>query len=263
MGLFFDDKKTEKSDNKKESTQPTHGFFGALILLLIAGFLTFLSWIFKPLLTWAFTFENKTRKQVITQLVVVSTVFIVPLYLLYSVPFVRDFVSLSNTHTINLNRNGYRIIFPNRTYFVPQENKLSIRDDRRQVTYFTYSGHTPYVAQKVVDNGECHMVYRGRKLVLTSVIMPMQAEGFDDLVIYPIKRPVSRLPFWRLLYEKFKHPSYFFKNKNELDQIDVVYEYESSWGELLKNWDLIEDMGDGYKPYELKALANEHAIICF
>lgn len=261
MGSFFDDNKPNTAEQKVEPAPM--GFFSALLLMFIAWVLTVLSWIFKPLLTWAFTFEGKTREQVTVQLVVIAILFGGTSFFIYKIPMIRDLVSLSNTHTINIVGNQGRILFPDRSYFVPAGNSKVLRfQELGDIIYITYSGYNENVAEKI-GNNYCQLVPRAEKILLSSDFPPVRAEGFEDRVEYKIIVDGAHVPFYFSIMIHIANPSFLF-NEEALKSHLYGIEKEATWKEFLDDWNLLQTIsGTQSRWFKVKALSSEHAIVCF
>lgn len=267
MGFFEDTKPPEPAPpavqvvKKDWIASLIDGIFtigGVVIMALLAG----LAYLLKPILTYLLTFEGRTREQIRNQLLILATIILVPSYFIYRVPFVRDFISLKNSHTINIT-NGYRISFPDRSTFVTREARYVLHNDGTRV-YIAYTGYTQDSMQKM-GFGQCQMVPRSERIGFLSARPPVQAEGFEDVVTYPISTSVSHLRGWKYASYMFAHPSYWFKSRETLASITVEYEVHSSWKEFADNWEKVwspSNLG-GYKPFEVKALSDEHGVVCF
>jgi hypothetical protein len=261
MGLFFDDKKEETANLPTQSVQQSNGFLGTAGIMVIGFLIGVLTWILKPLFTWLFNFKDISRDLAITKMVVIAIIFIGgPLTLYMYVPFVRDMVSLKDTRTLNYSKYGTRITFPDRVYFVPEGVRRGLTDGGR--TFITYAGYTKKFAQKM-GGGTCQLIPRSHGMALASIHPPLQAEGFESEVEYPVITGIYELPIAEYFYRKITTPSYWFRSKAYMREIRIQYQKTASWGEFLDDWNSIESFPDGNKPFEVKALAREHAVICF
>jgi hypothetical protein len=257
MAFFQDTKPPEPQaivvEKKDWLTALIVGIFSILGLILVGTGKAY--WhIMKPLLT----FEGTTRQQVITQLSIVALLHGVPLYLLYLVPWVRDFTTLSDTHTIN-HTNGYRIMFPDRSYFVPEGSRRGASFDSK--TYITYAGYTEGTFQKM-EQGTCQMVPRGRKMRVGSASPPTSAEGFKDEVKYITLQTVDTVSSIRYAWEWTIHPKMWFHPK-DLRELEVEVEKENPWKTFIDEWSIIRADVEPYRSFEVEALTREHAVICF
>jgi hypothetical protein len=258
MGFFQDTKPPEQEPRVIVQKQDwlTVLFAGlfSILGLMLAGLGKAYWHVMKPLLT----FENKTRSQVLRQLFIAAALNGIPMYLLYLVPWVRDFTTLSATHTIN-HTNGYRIMFPDRSYFVPQASRQGGNFDSK--TYITYAGYTEGTFQKM-ESGTCQMVPRGMKIRLGSSSPPTNAEGFKDEVKYIALQKTSSLSGFSYAWQWVTHPKMWFRKK-ELDELVVEEEKEVSWKNFIDDWYAIRADNGPYKSFEVEALAREHAVVCF
>lgn len=265
MGLFFDDNDSEKDtakETKIKMVQPAvqQGFLAALFLMLLGGLLTFLSWIFKPLLTWMFTYEGRTEQQVRRQLLITLAIFGGGAFLLYRIPSVRDFISLSSSHTYNINEGGKSVPLPDRSFFVAEEKSRYHRFN--EIAYITHESDSENKL-KLLNKNECPLVPRSIKIHLASAEIPNLALGFEDEVTYLTTKPLSEiygLTYWRV---KFAHPTtHLFKKREELGDILWSQEEATTWQEFKNNWKHIRTVYDDRKVFWAKALNNEHAMIC-
>lgn len=259
MGLFFEEKRADPPPVVQEIKQ---GWLAVLIAgilsiatLILVGVAKAYWHMLKPLLT----IEGKTRQQLSMHLPVAAVLMVGPLYVLYvTVPAVRDFASLSATHTIN-HTNGYRIFFPDRSYFIIDSVRRGGQFNSK--TYITYSGYTEGTFQKM-RKGECQMVPRGTKIRLGSEDPPTNAEGFKEKVGYVVRRDMDDLSGTDYLLEWAKLPNLWLDRK-KLERTTVDIHMESSWGKFIDDWDEIKEDADGYRSFEVRALAREHAVACF
>jgi hypothetical protein len=262
MSLFFEDTKPPEPVPQVVQQQPQWWPI-ALLMLVLTGIGILLSWILKPLLTYLFTFEGRTSEQKKTQVAIILVLFGGALYALYRIPSVRDFVTLRPTHTLNYSKFGGRALFPDRSMFISEGQRRAFRADQYgAVTYVTYAGYTKNSMEKT-ESGYCHLVPRTEALGLSSRDTPVSAEGFKDEVEYTLVMSAADLKGWRYASWILAHPSSFFKNKNELAQTSIEINMTSSWKEFIANWDRLWTFPGGYKPFEVKALSSEHALICF
>lgn len=262
MGLFFDDDKGDKT-SQQERKSPQQGFFTVAGLMILGFFLSMLAWICKPAFTWMFTFEGRTRDQRITQLIVIAIVFGGSAFLLYRIPGVRDILSLSTTHTVNLLGSDGRILFPDRSFFVPEGNKRSLRGSEiGNTTYVTYTGYNERVAEKMHPSF-CQLVPRGEKILLSSETPPVRAEGFEDEVKYVTITNGTKVT--GMSYVKFiiLHPKTLIDD-TELEKYEFADKKEEPWQNFLSDWEYVQKISNSpSRWFELKALPSEHAIVCF
>lgn len=263
MGLFFDDEPKQENEEQITTKNHSHGTFGVAMLMLLAFFFTVLGWILKPLLTWAFTFEGRTRPQVTAQLCVILLLFGGGGLLLYKIPFIRDAVSLSKTHTVNISNEQGRILFPDRSYFIPEGNPRALNfNEAGNSIYTTYSGYRDKVAEHM-SSPMCQLVPRTEKIILSSDYPPVRAEGFEDSVKYIAILYGKDLPVYHRMLLTIAHPSTLFDDE-ELNKYGLHLELETSWREFLDNWNRLEILeGSESRWFEIQALSGEHAIICF
>lgn len=265
MGSFFKEKKTEfPVPSTQERTQ---GWFAVLIsgaISLISAIIVLfvyrpLAFVARPTFQHLFTFVGRTREQILLQIGIVIAIFGVPLYFAYRIPAVRDAVSLSETSTLNLSENKLRIIFPDRSFFTASRHRQGMLFNSR--TYFSYAGHSEKEPQRMWRN-ECQGVTRGEKIYLSSKLPPRNAEGFSEEVRYVARQRIGSLGETEYLFEWIKRPS-LWRDKNELEQIVVDIRRSSSWERFIDNWIELRMDEDGYRTFEVKALAREHAVVCF
>lgn len=266
MGLFFDEKDDEKVVVKQENITPIikQGFFGAFILMLFAGLFTMLSWIFKPLFTWMFTFEGRTRKQISIQMTTFFLLVGIPLLLLYRIPMIRDLISLQETHTINLHGNGGRILFPDRSHFIPSGSKKIVRmESYNDIIYLTYTGYNAHIAEKM-EPSYCPLVPRSQKILLSSEYAPTRAEGFEDSVSFTVVTSGDTVRGFSYVMMVLSKPKLLFASKEKLSNIEVKEKKTGTWNELRNNWYSLETIhGTNSRWFEIQALSDEHAIVCF
>lgn len=266
MGLFFEDKKPDLpapvvQEVKQDWLAVLIGGAFALLGMLLLAALRALAFVARPVFQHLFTFEGRTREQILMQMGIALAIVGVPLFFLYQMPAVRDAVSLSSTHTIN-HSDGYRPDFPDRSFFVLYERRLISTFAGK--TYYTYSGYTDGTMQNML-RGECQMVPRAGRMGMSSLLPPIQAAGFEDQVTYPVSQKVSDLRGWHFFKQVVLKPDRWSKSKMELSSLAYGHDTTSSWKEFVENWDtIVSPPGfDGSKPFEVKALAREHAVICF
>jgi hypothetical protein len=234
-----------------------------LVIMLIAGAGKVLWAILKPYIEWCTNIEGKSRQEAFGRLACLVVPFLLGALLIYRIPFVRDFISLKDVHTIN-HSNGYRISFPaNRSLFVTRDARHIVHNDGTRI-YIAYAGYTEKSMQKMGAN-QCQLVPRSERMGFSSYQPPLQAEGFEDEVVYPISVSVSDMHGWRYASYLSVHPSYWFKTRAELSAVMVQYETTSSWEEFVNNWNQIWSPPnmDGRRPFEVRALPREHAVACF
>lgn len=257
MGLFFED--TKPPEPQQIIVKQPQWWPVALFIFVVMLVVTPLRWICKPAFTYLGTFEGRTPAQQKMQVMIIVALVAIPLYFIYQIPRVRDFISLSKTHTINHTSQGSRIAFPDPSYF----ELSSVRKGEAfgSKGYFTYAGYTEGTFQKI-EKYDCQLVPRGEKIRLGSTAPPANAEGFKDEVHYHAVQAIGTLTGFRYAWEWLQHPSLWFDIQS-LNTTRVEIEKESTWKKFITEWDLIrKDEGD-YKSFEVRALAREHAIICF
>ncbi len=254
MGLFFDDKKPPEP--QPQVVQEAQWWPAAILMLVLTGIGVVLWWIFKPLLT----FEGKSKKQIKTQILILIILVLCPLIALYALsPSVRDWVTLSETHTLNHSRYGGRIFFPERENFKIEGARRGITVGSK--TYITYAGYTENVIQKMRPN-ECQMVTRSKRIGLASINQPEAAEGFTDEVKYKTIQRIGTLTGHEYVKEFFIRPRYWLAQE-ELKTITVEIERTSSWKQFISDWGLVWKFDSGHRVFEVKALSSEHAVACF
>ncbi len=254
MGLFFEDKKPPTPP--PQVVQEAQWWPAALLILILTGIGVVFGWILKPLLT----FEGRTKNQIKTQLLILTLLILTPLGALYTLsPTVRDWITLSKTHTLNYSQHGGRITFPERQHFDTEGARRGFPFGSK--TYITYAGYTEEVIQKI-NPGDCQMVPRSKQIGLASRNQPAAAEGFTDQVSYVSVQAIGTLTGYEYLREWGRKPNYWL-NKNKLDSIVVEIERTTSWKQFIDNWDLLWKFDSGHRVFEVKALSSEHALICF
>lgn len=277
MGLFDTTKEKEK---KPDTSHPN------VFEIIIAGCIDILIWLFKALvnaLLWIGqhffiqyfeTLRNLldvrgVEKNVVHKKLMLAFCLLVlfpgtPLFLLYEVPAVRDYLTLSRNITINILHNGHRIPFPDRSYFVQEaySHTYDFRDQGAPGVYITYSGYHEKVAQKI-SRGHCQMVTRSMRFIASSQNIPVAAEGFDKEVLYYITYKAYELVGYEKAQFFFLHPSLLFASKEVLAEIPVKVEHTESWEKFEQDWSRIDEESGGNRIFEVKAHARQHAIICF
>lgn len=253
--------KEKESGSGPETKIVQQGWFAVLIdktfafvTLVLVGLATLYWYVLKPLLT----IEGKTRQQLSVHLPIAAVLIMAPLYGIYLIPPVRDFVSLSSTRTVNLS-NGHRIAFPDRSFFVTDIQRRGVQFDNR--TYFSFAGYTETTMQKM-KKGQCQVLPRGEKIRLGSVDPPTNAEGFKAKVGYIMRREIGDLSGIDYLMEWVKHPDLWL-DRRKLEHIEVDLPKESSWEELVLVWEDIREESDEHRAFEVRALAREYAGVCF
>lgn len=258
MGLFLEEKKPEPKPEPQVIKQDWLAVLidksFAFVTLVTVGLATLYWHVLKPLLT----IEGKTRQQLSVHLPIAAVLIMVPLYGVYLIPQVRDFVSLSSTRTINLS-NGDRISFPSRSFFMVDVQRRGGKFGNK--TYISYAGYAEGTPQPI-GKGQCQMVPRGEKIRLVSVDPPTNAEGFKAKVGYVIRKEIDDLSGTDYFFEWIKHPGLWLDTwKLERTVVDVSK--DSSWEEFVDDWDDIREESGEYRSFEVRALAREHAVICF
>ena len=263
MGLFFDDEPEKQVSEKTETKNVNQGFLTAAGLLILTGTLTTLGLIVKPFLSWAFTIEGRTPDQLKKQGLAIIVIFGSIFFLLYKIPSVRDFVSLSNSHTVNIN-NGNRILFPDRSYFEETgEVKFHIFEQVGEITYVSYTGYNEHRAQNLESN-MCQLVKRGGKILLSSGHPPVQAVGFKETVSYSVHETAVEMTGLNKLLIYLANPTFIFRSKEFLSQQKFILQEEKSWNNFLHEWEKLDTiMGTEHKWFLVQAKTDEHAIICF
>lgn len=255
MGFFSDTKKTQEEKVIKQEAQwwPV-----ALLIVLLSAIGAVLGWMLKPLLTYLFTFEGRTSRQVRTQILVIALAGLTICALVYQIPFARN-LTVSTTHTLNVSKYGGRLQFPEPHYFLPEGQRRGFEFDSK--TYITFAGYTKGVMQKM-GSGQCQMVTNWHRTGLASLTPPTAAEGFADEVRYTVVQSIESLTGLRYAWERFTRPKHWWRIDG-LAQITVEREKTESWRRFIDDWDLVWKFGDGYRAFEVRSLWNEHALICF
>lgn len=266
MGFFEDTKPPEPAPVTQQVKQDwlavlVGGFFAILGMLLL-GIGKLLWAIFQPYIAWCTNIEGRSKKEAFVRFSCLASPILLAAYFVYQIPYARDFISLKETHTLN-RTNGYRIIFPDRSFFVTKDMRSIVHKDGSRI-YIAYAGYTENVVQEMESN-QCQLVPRSEKAGFSSLQPPVQAEGFEDEISYPIRLSVPELHGWRYASFMLAHREYWFKKKEDLTSVTVVYETSSPWSEFVDNWDRVYSPPnlDGNKPFKVKALPREHAIVCF
>lgn len=260
MGFFPDTKPPEPSPQVVHQPQ---WWPAAILIFLLTGIGIVLGWILKPLLTYLFTFEGRTREQITAQIAIFAAIVLIPAFFLYRIPAVRDAISLQTTHTMNYSKRGTRILFPDRSAFIVEGSRRAFRTQSYGgISYVTYAGYTKNVMEKT-DPGYCHLVPRSERLGIASQDLPSNAEGFEDEVRYTFLQSATDQVWWRYAAWLIGHPDYWLKSRSDLAAITLEVEQVTSWKEFVENWDKVWSFPGGYKPFEVKALASEHAVLCF
>lgn len=266
MGFFEDTKPPEPKPVVQEVKQDwlavlIGGAFALLGIILVHA-LKSIAFVARPTFAYLFTFEGRTRQQITQQMMIAALIVGVPLFFLYRVPFIRDGLTLSGGHTINHTANGQRIAFPDRSVFVPTERRMG--GVYAGKTYITYSGYTDSVMQKM-ETGQCQLVPRGKKMGLASLHAPVQAEGFEAKVSYEADISLPNLPWWKYVSYVLAHPKILFADKESQRGVLVRQETEATWKEFVDNWSTVYSPPgfNGFRVYTVRALPNEHAIVCF
>lgn len=255
--MFVEEKKESKPANEQK-----HGVLSTIVLMLLTWFLTLLGWICKPLFLWLFDFRDTSKELAITKAALIFTLLGSLLLLVWQLKIVRD-LTLSNSHTINRNETGVRILFPDRSYFVVEGNSRPVDfGGNSSKKYLTYAGYTKNTAQKVGPS-TCQIVPRNESAMLASEDLPVEAEGFTDTVEYTLVQKLPDLPWWIYIKEHSMNPKYFLMSSKERRDLMVSYTKEATWGEFERDWENLFSFPDRHKPFEVKAKFYEHAVICF
>ncbi len=256
MGLFFEDKKPPEPP--PQVTQEVQGWPITLLVLILTGIGVALGWALKPLLTYLFTFEDRTRKQVGAQILIIIVLLLGGVALLYQISFIRH-LTIKTTHTLNHSRYGGRIAFPSSEYFTSEGSSRNVPFNNK--IYITFAGYTKNVIQKINQN-HCQMVQNWERLGLSSTNPPVAAEGFADEVRYTVVQNVSSLTGFSYLRERIMRPSYWFDGEG-LAYITVEREKSEPWKRFIDDWNLIWKFESGHRVFEVRSLWNENAVICF
>lgn len=266
MGLFFEDTKPPEPQPPVIHQVVKQDWLAVFVagVFAIASFIVIalvkaVAFFAKPIFGYLFTFEGRTRQQIVTQMIIATILIAGPFLALYVMsPTVRDAISLSNSHTIN-HTNGNRILFPDRHYFTVGGARIGYPFEGK--TLITYAGYTEGTTQKM-SPGTCQMVPRGMKIRLSSINQPTNAEGFKDEVKYAAMQRVVTLTGFDYFLEWVKRPKLWL-SKREIDETVIEVEKEFPWRRFIDDWSIIEFNDGLYRSFEVKALATEHAIICF
>lgn len=269
MGLFFEDTKPPApvvQIVKQDWLAVLIGGAWAVVTTLLIGLLTMLGWVAKPYIAWCTNIEGKSRKEALGRISCLVMPILVAIFLIFQMfPGAWDFVSLSKTRTINHSQDGYRILFPDNSYFVVKEQRYRVHNDNDgSCVYIAYAGYTKDSMQKM-EPGQCQLVPRSKKMGFSSLRPPLRAEGFKDEVTYTISLKVPNLSMWRYVLYRLGNWKDLFKGRDYFAYSTVEYEHTSSWNEFVDNWDKVWSPPNmsGYRPFEARALWNEHAIARF
>jgi hypothetical protein len=271
MGFFFDNPKEEKKEEPKQQA-PSQGFFAAAGLMLLGVLLAIVTKIASLIIELLGLLakqaivildprdtENKTVRAVKISIIIILTCG--PLIYIYRIPSVRDALTLSSTHTINVQKSEH-IPFPDRSYFVPEgERRVFLLQQGGDRKYVNYIGHKKNFLK--MEEGFCHLVTRSERVSLASAELPLYAVGFSGNVKYTVKESIGGLPYWQYILEKIKNPEYLFQKKEDLQVAFITVEKEGTWNELIADFEKIPSISGNIKPYELKALYFEHAMVCY
>lgn len=269
MGLF--------SADKPEESKPVvqrQSFFTSLLeifgKILVAVVMFVLNDIVRPCLLFVFGLlghaldfrRTDNKKLKIIQATACGIIFFGTLLYIYKIPSIRDWLTLAKTHTVNID-NGQNFLFPDRSYFiVDSERKVLSLEQYGGKVFITHTGYQKGVSMPTAKD-VCYLLPRGEKISLASKTVPVFAVGFEKEVIYTVTESVMSLTGADYILEFFKHPSHLFKDKEELKHITITHDKSASWEVLQREWWKLWNFENGNKPFEMKALSNEHAVICF
>lgn len=270
MGLLFDDTKPpepEKPPVVKRSAGAAFmdGIFGigGILLVWIFGGIAFVC---KPIFGPLLEHKGKSRDQIVRNYGLLLLIISPLAYYIYTIPIVRDYLSLNDTHTLNYSVNQERIQFPHRSTFAKTEVRQKYSFEGK--TYYTFAGFLKrdgiaYMPELV--RGECQQVRRGEEFGILSLTAPTVAEGFENRVTYQIKQSIYKEKGSSYVYELTIRPKYWLLSKEELVRTEDVYYVTRQWEEFIDEWGYIWSPPgvNGYKPFEVEALPKEHAVVCF
>lgn len=269
MGLFSIDKPEESKPvvQKQSFFTSLLEIFGKILVAVVMFVLNdilrpFLLFIF-GLLGYALDFRRTDNKKLkIIQVAACGVIFFGTLLYIYKIPSVRDWLTLAKTHTVNIS-NGEQFLFPDRSYFViDDERKILSLEQYGNKIFMTHTGYQKGVSVPI-QKDTCYLLPRGERISLASKTSPVLAIGFEKELTYTITESVISLYGFEYFFQFVKNPSYIFKDKEELRHTSVTHDKNASWEVLQNEWWKLWNFSDGNKPFEVKALANEHAVICF
>jgi hypothetical protein len=203
--------------------------------------------------------EEARRKKRITW-TVIGSILALMVWSIHRIPVVNDSLWLSKCHTTNID-GSWTVYIPGREHFTVREysEELPMRD-RDGYSYKTYKESMAHTEAQLMSQ-TCQLVPRGREATLTSEYAPSKAAGFIDEVAYLARFNVLEVPGYHYYTERFWHPSYLWKDKEELSQIYVTVVRKVSWKAFLAEWNNLETR-NGLRTYTVEALWNEHALAC-
>jgi hypothetical protein len=176
---------------------------------------------------------------------------------------VRDALTLSETHTVNLMTGGERFIFPDRSYFIPGEERKTLPSQQYgAITYITYGGYTKNLFLEVIQ-GVCYLVPRGERIALASKERPLYAAGFENTITYTVSHGVYEASLLRYMMHRITTPKLWFASNETLRSYTITYNTEEPWDTFKVAWNDIVSIENSNKPFLIKAMAHEHALICF
>ncbi len=209
------------------------------------------------------------EREVATRRIAIAVIILaiipgIPLYYLYKVPAVRDYLTLSKNITVNVAAHSGRLYYPDSSYFIPEEKRrpLDFRVNGALGLYYTFPQHEEGDQFNVLS-GVCQMVTRGKSIKVASLNLPTGAEGFDSEVTYYVNLKVTELNRLEYTTEIFLNPRYVLKSKEELLSISTTIKRTRNWHGLQDDWDVIETFSNNVKAFTVQARDNQHGIICF
>lgn len=279
MGMFFNDdtEKKNASAQKPKSSGILDGIVEAILFTfkaILTALLTALLWLgkkifgqyfetLKHLLDFRGVEKEVAKRRIVIALLVVAIFPGIPLFYLYKKPVVRDYLTLSQTTTVNVLMPDARIFFPDRSYFVPEEKRrvLDFRAYGAPGLYLSYPLHEEG-SMYIVNDGDCQLVTRALPISILSKNFPKGAEGFRDTVTYYVTYNVDELSGKEYLLEFLYNPRYVWKSKAELAKTSTTFSRTKPWEELHRDWSHLERLPSGNKAFTIKARTDQYAIIC-
>lgn len=278
MGMFFDEEKKKPDRVQQKPVGVLEIIVDGLVKIIIMFFgalLTAMLWIGKNVFGQYFVtlghlldFRGLEREVATRRIAMAFFIIIIfpgaPLFFLYRVPAVRDYLTLSRNVTVNVPMPNKRIFFPDRSFFVPEEKRklYDFISSSAPGPYFTFPEHKEG-EEFIVPSGHCQGVTRGRTIKVSSKTFAIGAEGFTREVTYHVTYTVNELLGMEYALELFIHPRYLIRNEKELAIISTTVKRTKSWEKFEKDWPWVRAFPDGYKDYEIQADPYQHAIICF
>ncbi len=270
MGKLIED--TKPAGNNK-SSNAFLAVIASIVLVLLQLFANIIfgigafigKHIAAPILGQLLSFEGLDRLERRRKLGIILTcilsILLIGALLIYKIPLVRDYLTLSLKQTVNVDNYAGTIWMPPKEYFYPVAARTFLQHGNDSRRYITYTGHGKDLRREL-HLEDCQVVYRGETILISSASAPIYAVGFEDAVTYLRAIPASRVTGWRSYLMYAEHPGYMLMKEEQLASITYMYELTSTWTEFLNDWDSIYTYPGGDKYVEVKALWNEHAMVC-